>query len=421
MPTPPTGVPMPTALSALLSRLSLPPNTTLHPVLLACLTHPSFTSQPSSSDLAAPEAGDLAEFAQVTTETNEVLASLGNSLLGLFASEHLATQFPLLPSTALKEAVTAYVGPKACMSVARELGLGTQNKLDDDFNGVGVRWRRSTQEREESIQSTPIAKRFEKYAGEQKGHRRHDKKDNFEDVVSGVVKAFVGLIYREKVCLLVAKSGKNYADVLGYTRCSRVYTCPLYVAIPRHDIAVQVQEPKTCLVECGRPASRPGRRSPIRGSGQDRVSVSRNRVHFFSDALTDAQCTRLNRCFIPSTGIQHWSLFGIRRQTGRRLRIFLQDGRTSCGCQRIIEHVSRTKRSQRLFGIDRSLDITSNDITFRMAITEWKPSHTGVRGIHTEYRCRVRDNSREQETTSVDRHVDARVIDRSRPEDYSRK
>jgi len=145
----------------------------------------------------------LAEFAQVTTETNEVLASLGNSLLGLFASEHLATQFPLLPSTALKEAVTAYVGPKACMSVARELGLGTQNKLDDDFNGVGVRWRRSTQEREESIQSTPVATRFEKYAGEQKGHRRHDKKDNFEDVVSGVVKAFVGLIYREKVCFQV--------------------------------------------------------------------------------------------------------------------------------------------------------------------------------------------------------------------------
>jgi hypothetical protein len=89
------------------------------------------------------------------------------------------------------------------MSVAREVGLGTQNKIDDNFNGVKVRWRRSAREEGEGqvVESTPIAKRFEKYAGGEKGHRRHEKKDNFEDVVAGVVKAFVGLIYREKVRL----------------------------------------------------------------------------------------------------------------------------------------------------------------------------------------------------------------------------
>jgi len=82
------------------------------------------------------------------------------------------------------------------MSVARELGLGTQNKVDENFNGVGVRWRRPDVEVER--ESTPIAQRFLKYQGE-KGHRRHEKSDNFEDVVAGVVKAFVGLIYRERV------------------------------------------------------------------------------------------------------------------------------------------------------------------------------------------------------------------------------
>jgi large subunit ribosomal protein L44 len=161
------------------------------------LTHPSFTT--SSTDISGEtttEDADLTQLAEETTETNEILSSLGNSLLGLFASEHLSSQFPYLPTAALKQAVTAFVGPKACMSVARELGLGTQNKVDGNFNGVGVRWRKPDVEVER--ESTPIAQRFLKYQGE-KGHRRHEKHDNFEDVVAGVVKAFVGLIYRERV------------------------------------------------------------------------------------------------------------------------------------------------------------------------------------------------------------------------------
>jgi large subunit ribosomal protein L44 len=167
------------------------------------LTHPSFTTAPTDTETSTgleTEDADLQRLSEETTETNEILSSLGNSLLGLFASEHLSSQYPYLPSQALKQAVTAYVGPKACMSVARELGLGTQNKVDGNFNGVGVRWRRSEQEME--MESTPIAKRFEKYQGGEKGHRRHEKKDNFEDVVAGVVKAFVGLIYRERVRFL---------------------------------------------------------------------------------------------------------------------------------------------------------------------------------------------------------------------------
>jgi large subunit ribosomal protein L44 len=164
------------------------------------LTHPSFTTSPTDiSGETTTEDSDLTQLAEETTETNEILSSLGNSLLGLFASEHLSSQFPYLPTAALKQAVTAFVGPKACMSVARELGLGTQNKVDGNFNGVGVRWRKPDVEGERG--STPIAQRFLKYQGE-KGHRRHEKNDNFEDVVAGVVKAFVGLIYRERVSTL---------------------------------------------------------------------------------------------------------------------------------------------------------------------------------------------------------------------------
>ncbi|TFY73580.1 hypothetical protein EWM64_g10432, partial [Hericium alpestre] len=47
---------------------------------------------------------------------------LGNSLLGLFAAEHLNTSYPHLPTRALKAAVSAYVGPMTCASVAREMG-----------------------------------------------------------------------------------------------------------------------------------------------------------------------------------------------------------------------------------------------------------------------------------------------------------
>lgn len=189
-----TDVPTPTALSALLARLSLPSSSTLHPDLLACLTHPSYTSRPAEAE---DQLGEPSESSR-SSETNEVLASLGNSLLGLFASEHLATQFPYLPTSALKEAVTAYVGTKACLSVARELGLGTQNRIDENFNGVTVRWRRSAREGETEVETTPVARRFEPFTGGEKGHRRHEKKGNFEDVVAAAVKAFVGLIYREQ-------------------------------------------------------------------------------------------------------------------------------------------------------------------------------------------------------------------------------
>ncbi|KAA1468840.1 ribonuclease III [Dentipellis sp. KUC8613] len=56
---------------------------------------------------------------------NGNLDALGNSLLGLFATEHLNATYPHLPTRALKAAVSAYVGPLTCASVAKEMGAAS--------------------------------------------------------------------------------------------------------------------------------------------------------------------------------------------------------------------------------------------------------------------------------------------------------
>ena len=76
----------------------------------AC-THPSFvqlhTQQHPDQPLPA---------------TNASLATLGNSLLGLFATEFVNSSYPHLPTRVMKAAVSAHVGPTTCASLAREMG-----------------------------------------------------------------------------------------------------------------------------------------------------------------------------------------------------------------------------------------------------------------------------------------------------------
>ncbi|KAH9479579.1 54S ribosomal protein L3, mitochondrial [Psilocybe cubensis] len=55
-------------------------------------------------------------------KTNARLATLGNSLMGLFAAEHIQAKYPYLPTRVMKAAVTAHVGPMTCEAVAREMG-----------------------------------------------------------------------------------------------------------------------------------------------------------------------------------------------------------------------------------------------------------------------------------------------------------
>jgi large subunit ribosomal protein L44 len=55
-------------------------------------------------------------------KSNAQLSTLGNSLIGLFATEYIYAKYPYLPTRVLKAAVTAHVGIASCASVAQEMG-----------------------------------------------------------------------------------------------------------------------------------------------------------------------------------------------------------------------------------------------------------------------------------------------------------
>lgn len=55
-------------------------------------------------------------------KSNSQLSVLGNSLMGLFATEYLNAKYPYLPTRVQKAALTAHVGPATCATVAKEMG-----------------------------------------------------------------------------------------------------------------------------------------------------------------------------------------------------------------------------------------------------------------------------------------------------------
>ncbi|KAH8116278.1 ribonuclease III [Phellopilus nigrolimitatus] len=59
---------------------------------------------------------------EATLHSNANLSTTGNSLLGLFATEYLHAAYPHLPTRVLKAAVSAYVGPLTCATIAKEMG-----------------------------------------------------------------------------------------------------------------------------------------------------------------------------------------------------------------------------------------------------------------------------------------------------------
>ena len=81
-------------------------------VLQQACTHPSFVSLHSQHHPDQP-----------LPATNASLATLGNSLLGMFATEFVNSSYPHLPTRVLKAAVSAHVGPTTCANLAREMGV----------------------------------------------------------------------------------------------------------------------------------------------------------------------------------------------------------------------------------------------------------------------------------------------------------
>lgn len=190
----------PSALNAILARLSLPPTPEMRESLMACLTHPSFnlkqaaeTSEDGQEALPAPDA-----------DTNELLAALGNRLLGLFASESLSAKYPHIPSAALAQAVTYYVGPASLVAVGREIGIAAhadhEKRAAARANAVlatPIRWKRNNEIKLFGEEQTPTDQ-----AGRLQARRNEERKrrmNSWEEGVASAVRAFVGLIYQENV------------------------------------------------------------------------------------------------------------------------------------------------------------------------------------------------------------------------------
>ena len=190
----PENLPIPkSALAALGARLQL--NDGGEDKILICMTDRSWDATKSKSirrqDSTALTTGTTSEnedttvvqsdaASSSTTPNNQLLSSLGNSLLGLFTSEHLSTLYPNLPTRVLKSSVSAYCGPSACSSVGRELGVGVNVASSEGSSktklgkaeGVRVKWIR-----------------------DKEGSDRR----SWEDVMADSVRALVGLVYQERV------------------------------------------------------------------------------------------------------------------------------------------------------------------------------------------------------------------------------
>jgi len=106
--------PPPSALSAFAHRIGLSHVLDSNELVQEACTHPSFIPLHKKY---YPN--------QRHPPSNAQLASLGNSLLGLFATEHLHASYPHLPTRVLKAALSAHVGVYTCASVAQEMGATT--------------------------------------------------------------------------------------------------------------------------------------------------------------------------------------------------------------------------------------------------------------------------------------------------------
>ncbi len=117
--------PHPAALTAFAHRIGLASVLAApEPIQQAC-THPSFLPLYERHNPSKP-----------VPASNANLSYLGNSLLGLFATEYINAAFPHLPTRVLKAAVSAYVGPTTCATIAKEMGATPLLRWNRTVSGV---------------------------------------------------------------------------------------------------------------------------------------------------------------------------------------------------------------------------------------------------------------------------------------------
>lgn len=167
--------PPPTALQAFAHRIGLSESLTDPAVLQQVCIHPSFVPVHQARYPNEP-----------TPPSNGALASLGNALLGLFATEHVHATFPHLPTRVIKAVVSAYVGPLTCASLAREIGASHL-----------LRWNRAV-----SSDPLPVC------AGSHSWTQPYDPERAamlHTDALSSIPRALTALIYQQKSVTLARK------------------------------------------------------------------------------------------------------------------------------------------------------------------------------------------------------------------------
>ncbi|KXN86632.1 54S ribosomal protein L3, mitochondrial [Leucoagaricus sp. SymC.cos] len=103
--------PPPSALIAFAHRLGLASVLSSPEIVQRTCTHPSFLNLHRQLYPDSPR-----------PENNGQLSTLGNALMGMFASEYVHAAYPYLPTRVWKAAVSAYVGCTPCANVAQEMG-----------------------------------------------------------------------------------------------------------------------------------------------------------------------------------------------------------------------------------------------------------------------------------------------------------
>ncbi|KAF8507971.1 60S ribosomal protein L3 [Hysterangium stoloniferum] len=117
--------PPPSALKAFAHRIGLSDSLADPAVIQQVCIHPSFVAVHQAQRPNEP-----------IPPSNGSLASVGNALLGLFATEYVHMTYPHLPTRVMKAVVSAYVGPLSCASVAQEMGAAQLLRWDRTPNGA---------------------------------------------------------------------------------------------------------------------------------------------------------------------------------------------------------------------------------------------------------------------------------------------
>ncbi|EPS94577.1 hypothetical protein FOMPIDRAFT_1153101 [Fomitopsis schrenkii] len=151
------------ALTAFAHRIGLADVLRTPDVVRQTCTHPSFVTLHMRHYPDKPQPA-----------TNANLATLGNSLLGLFATEHINATYPHLPTRVMKAAVSAYVGGTTCATVAREMGAASL-----------LRWQRTPPTLTRPAVLHP-------------------------DALSSVPRALTGLVYKNRSLLSARKFAQRY-------------------------------------------------------------------------------------------------------------------------------------------------------------------------------------------------------------------